>query len=237
MEYRIKQRVRYSEVAANEKVNLSQIVNYFQDCSTFQSEDIGLGLHYLDQKQRAWLLLGWQIIVDRYPAFGEEISVGTWAYDWKGIYGYRNFDIQDSHGQRIAYANSIWVYTDTKTHSPAKIDEEEVLHYGSEPRIPMDYAPRKIRMPKEFQSTDAFPIMKSHIDTNHHVNNAKYIDLAEEYLPDGFVIRQVRAEYKHSAVLHDMIYPRITIAGHTCTVCLCSETGVPYVIVEFQEKE
>ena len=237
MEYRIKQRVRYSEIAADEKVNIAQIVKYFQDCSTFQSEDIGLGFHYLETKHRAWLLLGWQIIVDRYPSFGEEISVGTWAYDWKGIYGYRNFDIQDSNGCRIAYANSIWVYTNTQTLAPVKADQEDMEVYGIEPRIPMAYAPRKIRVPKEYKESDCFHIMKTHIDTNHHVNNAQYIDLAEEYLPEGFVIGQVRAEYKHAAVLHDMIYPRISFSEHSCTVCLCNEEGIPYVIVEFKEKE
>ncbi|MEE1313610.1 MAG: thioesterase [Lachnospiraceae bacterium] len=237
MEYRIHQRVRYSEIGADQKVNMAQIVKYFQDCSTFQSEDIGCGFHALEKKQRAWLLLGWQIIADRYPAFGEEISIGTWAYDWKGIYGYRNFDIQDSTGKRIAYANSIWVYTDTQTLAPVKIDPEEVEAYGSDPCILMDYAPRKIRAPKEFKESDPFQIMKTHIDTNHHVNNAQYIDLAEELLPEGFSIHQVRAEYKHSAVLHDMIYPRITQKDRTCTIQLCNDKGIPYVIVEFKEKE
>ena len=33
------------------------------------------------------------------------------------------------------------------------------------------------------------------------------IQMAREYIPDDFVIRQMRAEYKKSAVLGDMIYP------------------------------
>lgn len=237
MEYRIKQRVRYSEVGANEQVSISQIIKYFQDCSTFQSEDIGHGLHFLEKRHRAWLLLSWQIIVDRYPCFGEEISVGTWAYDWKKIYGYRNFDIQDKHGTRIAYANSIWVYTDTETLGPAELDEDEIKAYGHNDRIPMKYAPRKIRAPKEFIEQEPFMITKMHIDTNHHVNNAQYVAFAEEFLPEQFQIYQIRAEYKHSAVLHDMIFPRITTDSHCHTIQLCNEQGVPYVIVEAKEKE
>jgi acyl-ACP thioesterase len=237
MEYRVNQRVRYSEIGADETVGISQIVKYFQDCSTFQSEDIGHGIHFLEAKKRAWLLLGWQIIVDRSPSFGEEISIGTWAYDWKKIYGYRNFDIKDSDGNRIAYANSIWVYTDTETLAPAVLDDDEVEIYGRSPRIDMNYAPRKIRAPKEFEEQSSFPIIKAHIDTNHHVNNAQYIELAEEYLPEDFQIHQIRAEYKHSAILHDQIYPRVSKADHCCTVQLCDAKGIPYVIVEFKEKE
>lgn len=237
MEYRIKQRVRYSEVGADEKVSMSQIVKYFQDCSIFQSEDIGHGLHFLEKRNRAWLLLGWQILVDRYPCFGEEILVGTWAYDWKKIYGYRNFDIQDLNGNRIAYANSIWVYTDTQIQAPTNLDSDEVEAYGHHPRLSMDYAPRKIRTPKDFIQLEPFLITKMHIDTNHHVNNAQYIAFAEELLPEQFQIHQIRAEYKRSAVLHDTIYPRITADTDRYTIQLCDEHGTPYVIVEAKQTE
>lgn len=237
MEYRMKHRIRYSEIGADHLVSISQIVRYFQDCSTFQSEDIGYGLRITEAKNRAWLLLSWQIIVDRYPAFGEKITIGTWAYDWKKFYGYRNFDMKDEAGNRIAYANSIWIYTDTQTMLPVKLESKELEAYGTEPRIDMDYAPRKIRLPKEYEEKNPFPIIKAHIDTNHHVNNAQYIELAGEFLPNDYHIHQVRAEYKHAAVLHDMIYPRASVQADRHVVQLCNETGVPYVIVEFKEKE
>lgn len=236
MKYKINQRVRYSEIDSDKKTDIAQIINYFQDCSTFQSEDIGLGLDALSKKNRAWLLLSWQIIVDRYPSFGEEITIGTWAYDWRSIYGYRNFDITDADGNRIAYANSIWVYTNTETLTPAKADPEDIKAYGLEERIDMDYAPRKIRPPKEFVELEPFAIMKAHIDTNHHVNNAQYVALAEEYLPEGFVTKQIRVEYKHSAVLSDMIYPRVTALERGYVVQLCDAEGTPYSIIEFQEE-
>lgn len=41
--YEMKARIRYSEVGTDGKLMLSALVNYFQDCSTFQSEDLGVG--------------------------------------------------------------------------------------------------------------------------------------------------------------------------------------------------
>ena len=41
--YTIEGRVRYSEVDSGNKIKLPAIVNYFQDCTTFQSEDMELG--------------------------------------------------------------------------------------------------------------------------------------------------------------------------------------------------
>ena len=67
--YKMNTRVRYSEVDQNRMTTMTQVVNYFQDCSTFHSEDIGVGLDYLYQQHRAWLLLGWQIEVERFPTF------------------------------------------------------------------------------------------------------------------------------------------------------------------------
>ena len=41
--YTFESRVRFSEADHTELLTLPGLVNYFQDCSTFQSEDIGYG--------------------------------------------------------------------------------------------------------------------------------------------------------------------------------------------------
>ena len=234
MKYCMKHRVRYSEVDYNYKVGIPQIINYFQDCSTFQSEELGLGMKYLSDHKRAWLLLSWQIEVDRYPEFGEELTIRTWAYDWKTVYGYRNFDLVDAEGRQIVRAGSIWVYTDIEKMGPARPDPSDMEAYGKEEPIDMEYAPRKIRAPKTFTEKDAFPVVKAHIDTNLHVNNAQYVALAEEYLPEDFKTQSLRVYYKQSALLHDMIYPRVTVDENTYTIQLCKEDGDPYAIVSFR---
>ena len=43
MKYQWKQRIRYSEVDGERKLTIPNLVNYFQDCSTFQSEELGVG--------------------------------------------------------------------------------------------------------------------------------------------------------------------------------------------------
>ncbi len=45
-------------------------------------------------------------------------------------------------------------------------------------KIEMDYAPRKIALPKEREVQNAFSVQKHHLDTNHHVNNCQYIRMA-----------------------------------------------------------
>ena len=84
------------------------------------------------------------------------------------------------------------------------------------------------------EKKESFLIVKHHIDTNHHVNNGQYVQMAMEFLPDDFRISQMRAEYKKAALLGDMVVPYINIEEKKCIVLLCDETQKPYAVVEFQ---
>ena len=96
--YQFESRIRYSEVDSQGKATLNAILDYFQDCSFFQSEDLGVGGTYLAQNQAAWVLSSWQIEVVRYPAYGEQVVISTWPYDFKSFLGYRNFTLESPQG-------------------------------------------------------------------------------------------------------------------------------------------
>ena len=232
--YQMKIRVRYSEIDAKKKVDMAQIVKYFQDCSTFHSEDVGCGIFQLEELKKVWFLCAWQIEVERYPVFGETLTIETWPYDRNDLYAYRNFVMIDENGHQIAKANSIWFLVDTKTEKPVRITEEDVQMYGIGKPLPMEYKGRKIKVPKEMKECDTFPILRAHIDTNNHVNNSQYVMFAQEYLPKGFVIERMRADYKKAAKLHDEIFPKVWVEEGSCIVELCDQNQKPYVVVEFQ---
>ena len=56
MAYSFSGRVRYSEIGENGLLTLPGVLNYFQDCSTFQSEEVGLGMEVLKEWKRFWVL-------------------------------------------------------------------------------------------------------------------------------------------------------------------------------------
>lgn len=230
--YTFRSRVRFSEVDHHKTITLPGIINYFQDCSIFQSEDMGVGIDYLKEKQRAWVLSSWQIVVERYPGIGEEIEVSTWATGFKGLYGTRNFCMKDKDGRMVAYANSIWAFMDLKKGRPAKPEEEDIACYGIEPALEMDYASRKITLPANAVQGEVFPVRKYHIDTNEHVNNCQYVQMALESLKEEMQVRQLRVEYKKSAVLHDSILPMVAKEKDRTVVELCDLESRPYAVVE-----
>ena len=48
--YTFDSRVRYSETDENGNLSLESLIDYMQDCTNFQSEDLGVGLEYHRQK-------------------------------------------------------------------------------------------------------------------------------------------------------------------------------------------
>lgn len=233
--YKFDGRIRYSEVDSEGKLSLEALLNYFQDCSTFHSEEIGVGLKYLVDRQMAWLLSAWQIVVKRYPVLCEKVIVGTAPYEFKGFMGCRNFLMETESGERLAYANTVWTLMDMEHMRPARIPKELQDAYVLEERLTMDYAPRKIALPRmEGELRENLEVRQHHLDTNLHVNNGQYIRMAMEYLPEGFSIWQMRAEYKQQAHLGDIIMPKVYMPEEeVCLIALNNEEGQPYCITEF----
>lgn len=231
--YTFESRIRYSETDSEGKLTLASLINYFQDCSTFQSEELGLGLERLRGEHLVWVLSSWQIVVERYPALCERVAIGTCPYDMKGFLGYRNFAMLDGQGKALAKANSIWSLLDTDTGRPRAIPEYMLRGYRLEEKLEMAYAPRRIAVPSGGEAREALAVGRHHLDTNHHVNNQQFIGISMAYLPDAFWVGQVRAEYKKQAYLGDVLVPLVAAQGDRVTVSLEDEAGKPYAIVEF----
>ena len=233
--YGFESRVRYSETGKDGKLTLESILNYFQDCSTFHSEEIGCGIDYLAERNTVWVLLSWQIVVKRYPRMGEKLQIVTKAYDFKKSFGYRNFMMYDEKGEYIAYANSVWLYVGTEKMLPVKVDEHQMQAYGLEEKLPMEYEAMKIAIPKEGGNMCVpFSVQTYHLDTNEHVNNGQYLRMAFQAVGAEVKVKQMRAEYKKSALLGQMIQPIVYKNELGYIVTLNDTDGKPYAVIEFK---
>ncbi len=235
--YSYKSRIRYSELDEAGFLRLESLLDYFQDCSTFHSEDIGLGVEYLKRQNMVWVMSSWQIVVERYPKLCETVTVGTAPYDFKGFLGYRNFLMMDEKENTLACANTIWSLLNTSTGKPVKPPKEMYEKYGLEPRLEMDYAPRKILTPLNMEQREAVQIRSHHLDTNHHVNNGQFVRIAIDSLGRSCRVRQLRAEYKKQVMLGDILTPYTAVTEEgKYVVVLRDENDTVCCIVELQEE-
>lgn len=233
--YTFQSRIRYSETDESGHLKLEALLNYFQDCSTFQSEDIGLGLGYCREHHVVWVMSSWQIVVKRYPAMGENVTIGTMPYEFKGFVGYRNFFMKDEQGDLIACANTIWSLLDTDTGKPVKANGDMLAGYVLEPKLEMDYAPRKINIPDQCVQGEPVHIKKIHLDTNHHVNNGQFVQIAMDSLEESFPAAQLRAEYKKQVLLDDVLTPYISTENGKYVIVLKNIEKMVCCIVELEK--
>lgn len=230
--YTFNSRVRYSEVDSNARLTLDGIINYMQDCTNFQSEDLGVGLEFHKEKNLAWILNSWQIVIDEYPKMGENITIGTQSFGYEKMFGHRNFLITKEDGSRVAIANSLWVLMDLKKNRLRIVTPEIGDVYGKHKPLEMEYAPRKIKMPENVVKGREFVVQESQLDTNHHVNNGQYVRMAMNQieLPK---VSELRVEYKKQALLGDMIVPFICRQENKTFVSLDDVDGKAYAVVQF----
>ena len=227
--YKFDSKIRYSELDEKGYLAVSKIIDYFQDCSNMQSDSLGVGREYLEEKQLAWVLSFWQIVIDRRPKQNEPVRVGTFPYDFKGFMGMRNFLFEDADGTRIISANSIWTLLDMKTGRPVRATEDITSHYSLEEKLPMEYADRKVLIPSVGDILVPVKVTREYIDTNHHMNNAKYIAVAMNYVPSHLDVKELRIEYKKQAFLGDELYPFVASIEGGLAISLRDADGNPFV--------
>ncbi len=245
--YSFDSRVRYTECDMEGYLTVEALVDYYQDCSTFQTEVGPATMEYLTKDGIAWVVSSWQIVINRLPKLGENITIGTIPYELRGFLGMRNFLMDTDKGERVAVANSIWSLINLEKGTPARVDDAIRETYPLEERLQMDYAPRKIKIPAEVETynADKKKIGQHHLDTNNHVNNGQHIrialqacmqvaennDIADlKELSEVKERLQIRVEYKQQAFLGDEISPVIYRVKD-------EETGKNMYIVSLNDKE
>ena len=237
--YTYNTKVGFSQVDTDRLMRIDAMTALFQDVTCFQGEDIGNGFALLEPRQQAWILNSWQIEVKRFPAFNECITVGTFPTSFKGFIGNRNFVIKDADGEIIVMANSIWTFMDMAKMRPARVDEEFISKYTLEEPLPMDYSARKILLPDTAEASDwavaekeAVKVQEYHLDSNMHVNNGQYVQIASAYLPGDIRFNRMRVEYRNQARLGDVMVPVVYTKENTCMVALCDTENKPYAVIE-----
>lgn len=222
--YEFNSRVRYSEIGSDGNLKWSALVNYLQDCSTFQSEDLGVGVHYLFSQGLAWVINYWQIDLFKLPRLGDNITIGTIPYEIRGFMGHRNFYIKDTKtGEFLVKANSLWTLIDVNSIRPVRATKEMIEGYTIGDKLDMEYTDRKILLDGEMTVGEPIHVTRLMLDTNQHVNNQQYIDIALHYVPEGAAIKRVRTEYKESAYLDDILVPTISVTPTTIGVSFAKE--------------
>ena len=204
-----------------------------QDCSEMWIDSEPTVRKFFKDNNMTQLLATRQVEVLRVPSYKEDLTVTTSIYEVMPMYGFRNTFIRDAQGQPCYRTWSMGAFVDLSTGKLASIADDAIASLKLDPKQEMNYRGRRIILPKQDGTAiEPVSVMRADIDYNRHMNNANYVRIAMELLPEGFEVRDMRVEYRIAAKLGDRLVPTVHSIDGGYIVSLAVD-GEPSAIIEF----
>jgi acyl-ACP thioesterase len=231
--YSLIYKVTTSTCDSEGKLKLYSALQMMQDCSEMWIDSEPQVKDYFARENMAQLLASRQVEIVRVPDFKEELTVTTSVYGMKPMFGFRNTFIYDAEGKPCYRTWSMGAFVDKANGKLKRVDDTVAESLLIEPQLEMNYKDRRIILPKtEGEVLEPVKVMRSDIDYNKHLNNANYVRMAMELLPEDFEIKGLRVEYRVAAKLGDMLVP--TIYKHDGVIIVSLSIGEDVsAIIEF----
>ena len=230
--YEMKTRIRTSQIDKNGFLKPSSIFDLMQDCSFFQLDSDEHLNKFFKENNVTLFLAARQVDIYKLPKYSDEVIVKTYVYECNEVYGYRNTVIYDSNYNELVISNATGAFVSCESGTLVKMPTDLIEYYNSGEKQKMEYLPRKISFDKDgFTEIDRFKVKKYFIDDNNHVNNARYIDMAIDYVDDDF--DRVRIEYKAQSTLNDNIIVSRKKIDNKYILKLEGENNILYSVLEF----
>ncbi len=166
---------------------------------------------YLDNMQ-GWIFLNWNIEILKYPTYEEEVICSTVPVKFKRFLGQRDFRIENLEGEVLMNASVKTALIDLVNKGPIEPSEELLKEYGE---IQEGFITNKFKLPKPTEesgftlvSTSEITIKRLDTDTNLHTNNLKYIEWAENEIPENMyqkLVKQVQIVFKQETLRGDVL--------------------------------
>ena len=208
--YSLKYKVTTSTCDSEGRLKLYSALQMMQDCSEMWIDSEPGVKQYFAEQNMAQLLASRQVEIIRVPEYKEELTVTTSVYGMKPMFGFRNTFIYDAEGEPCYKTWSMGAFVDKSNGKLKRVDDATIASMALEPQLEMTYKDRRIILPKEGGETlDPIRVLRADIDYNKHLNNANYIRMAMELLPEDFEVKGLRVEYRMPAKLGDLLVPTV----------------------------
>lgn len=177
--------VGFRDVDYNNNLKIKSALSYLEDIAGIHSNIAGYGLLDIEKNKKTWVLINWKLEFIRRPRYAENLIVKTWSNGTeKNLYALRDFYMYDEKGEIVAKATSKWVLIDIEKKGIAKLTDEVMNAYTTEPDdFAFEDKIEKLKEPENYTDSVEVKITKDMIDVNGHVHNINYIDFVTQIMP------------------------------------------------------
>lgn len=145
--YEMKRTVNCSQIGSHGIIRNSCLVDLLQDCSVIHLDTHPVMSPFFEKENCVMFLVSRQLDIVRRPEQNEKLTVKTWTYELKRMYGYRNTVIYDENGDICVKSIASGAFMDKTSQRPIKVPQELVDRVKLYPKLDIEYLPRKIALP------------------------------------------------------------------------------------------
>lgn len=185
------------------------LFDFMQQSAQKNATALGVGVEKMRETNLAWVLNRLILTVDRYPKLGETVALTTYPVRIDKYFVYRDFQLMDADGVRIAYAVSVWLLLDLEKRTMASVPS--FVHDIKYPDIPNPLPPMlgKVLPLKTVDFTSKRIVSDADLDFNDHASNVSYVKwlvgaLSSEVQKDCFV-QKLDINYRAECYLNEAI--------------------------------
>ncbi|GJN00958.1 hypothetical protein PR202_ga18185 [Eleusine coracana subsp. coracana] len=193
--------IRSYEIGADRTASIEALMNHLQETALNHVKTAGLlgdgfgATPEMSKRNLIWVVSKIQLLVDKYPSWGDMVQVDTWVAGAGKNGMRRDWHVRDyNSGCTILRATSVWVMMNKQTRRLSKMPDAvraEIGPYFNDRSAITDAQSEKLAKPGNNIDSDATKqfIRKGltprwgDLDVNQHVNNVKYIGWILESAP------------------------------------------------------
>uniref|UniRef100_A0A7N0T7F6 Acyl-[acyl-carrier-protein] hydrolase n=1 Tax=Kalanchoe fedtschenkoi TaxID=63787 RepID=A0A7N0T7F6_KALFE len=225
--------IRSYEIGADRTASVETFMNHLQETALNHVKNAGLlgdgfgSTPEMSKRNLIWVVTKMQVLVDRYPTWGDVVQVDTWV-SASGKNGMRrDWLVRDSKtGETLTRASSVWVMMNKQTRRLSKMPDEvreeiEPYFMNADPLVDDD----STKLPK--LAVDAADYVRegltpkwSDLDVNQHVNNVKYISWILESAPvpilESHELCSMTLEYRRECGRDSVLQTLASVSSPKC---------------------
>ncbi|WP_054955693.1 acyl-[acyl-carrier-protein] thioesterase [Paenibacillus dakarensis] len=199
--------VQSDAVDYKSNIRWSSLLNILQRAADGHIEALGVSREQMVEQGMGWMLITLEVQMTSLPRYTDTIEIATWSRGSKGALWHRDYRLYNAEHEEIGAASSVWALVDIhkrKIMRPSAFPYPVPVHEESV-GISLD----KAIIPEGSKLEDVYvhTVRYSGLDSNGHLNNARYADLCwdtltEEELEHKHVTR-FKITYHHEARRND----------------------------------
>ena len=204
--YQRQLRLRNRDVNLYRRLRTSTMFEWMQEASIRHTEELGMGREKTLDRGLLWVVTLQRAEIARMPEYDESVTLESWPGETMHLLFPRYYRLLDAQGETLVSASALWALVDSETRRMVFPDRCGVRIDGAVTghEIALPSPPRRA----EGGESLSFTVPFSYVDLNGHMNNTRYFDLAEDFLPpaaEGRALKELSVEYANEARLGETL--------------------------------